>query len=114
MTKPAHFVPLLFKIKEEEEEMVPSMLSLLVALHCLLLAEVDSFTTTSLHIPYTSTSPSSSSSLCSSRIQTKEKLEKFFDSDSAGDEIFICPQSLSPLKKQTRIFGLISEKVRLY
>merc|ERR1719235_241160 len=46
----------------------------------------------------------------SRRLQSKEKLKNFFSSENADDGCLICPESLSPLIRQTRVFGLFSEK----
>lgn len=44
------------------------------------------------------------------REATKETLKTFFESEVADEDIYICPQSLSPLIKRTRFYGLFKEK----
>ena len=85
----------------------------LIFINCLMVTlPVNSYAYTLMHRMTSSISMLSGDvSNSNSRIQVKEKLKKFFSSDSTDDDIFICPESLSPLTKQTRVFGLFSEKV---
>ena len=87
-----------------------------ILLHVLLLsfqmALVNSYTRASL-LQMTTASTTDTILENSRRLQSKEKLKKFFSSENADDGCLICPESLSPLIRQTRVFGLFSEKVTI-
>ena len=89
------------------------ILFVMIFIQCLMVVpQVNSYAyTLTLRMTSSTSMPSADVSSSNSRIQAKEKLKKFFTSESTDNDIFICPESLSPLTKQTRIFGLFSEKV---